>query len=102
MAVETIIRPNGKPYTPRKGLRQWGFSDEDSWSDFVVVVGTHDIEKARAFGSPYRCAYLVDPTLVWVKKVMRKGEKYIATDAFVDGSAGVMFTESDDPEPEAK
>ena len=95
---EIIIRPNGKQYRPRKGLRQLGFSDYDQFTDYVVVLGTHDIEKARAFASPYRCAHLVEPRLVWVKKTIRDGEPYIDTSATTDGAAAVQFREADDPE----
>ena len=98
MNTETIVRPNGRVYTPRKGLRQIGFEDENSWTSYVAVLGTHDIEKARAFGSGYWSPYLVEPRLCWVKSVMRNGQQYIATDAYVHGAAAVVFIESDDPD----
>lgn len=95
--TETLIRPNGKKYTPRKGLRQVGFvNDQDE--HFVAIMRTHDIERAREFASPYVCRYLIQPRLVWVKQVMRNGEPYFATDAYETGAASVLFLESDDPE----
>lgn len=95
---ETIIRPNGKPYTPRKGLRQIRFYDEEENRHYVVVLGTHDIEKARAFAHPYECAHLVKPYTGWGRWTMRRGEKWWDFDS-VRGAAGVVFEESDDPEP---
>jgi hypothetical protein len=98
MSDETIIRPNGKPYTPRKGLRQIGFDHEDGHTSYVVVLGTHDIEKAREFGRPYQCAYLVKPYKGWGRWTIRNGEEWWEFDD-VRGAAGVVFEEADDPDP---
>lgn len=94
--TETMLRPNGKPYTPRKGLRQIGFYDENENRDYVVVLGTHDIDKAREFGRPYRCAYLGEAWRGWGRWTIRNGEQWWDFDP-VRGAAGVVFIESDDP-----
>ena len=100
--IETVTRPNGKVYRPRKGLRQIGFSDEDYGISFVAVLGTHDIEKAREFGHGFESPHLINAKQCWVKTVMRNGEKYIATDATEHGAAAVLFTEADDPDEAGK
>lgn len=93
---EVVTRPNGKLYRPRKGLRQIGYWDDTYGESRVVVLGTHDIEKARAFATPYECEYLVEGRKCWAKSVMRNGERFIATDATERGAAAVDFRESDE------
>lgn len=49
MATETFIRPNGKPYKPRKTeLTIEVFEGHDD-SQCCVVFGTHDLAKATLF-----------------------------------------------------
>lgn len=49
LALPVIIRPNGKPYRPRKIVVQaWENDDTGSeWEGGAVVLGTHDVERAR-------------------------------------------------------
>lgn len=49
--METLTRPNGKPYRPRKPPRAEVFYDWDGYSG-VVVIGTHDPEKAADMARP--------------------------------------------------
>lgn len=96
LTPEVMIRPNGKAYSPKKGLRQVGYDGPDD-EHYVVVMRTWDEDKARAFATPYQMTHLVEPTYVWAKEVRRNGERYIATDADSYGVASIRFRESDDP-----
>lgn len=49
MSATTIIRPNGKPYRPRAGLRAYGWDDDDRGESGVMVLGTNDTDAAREF-----------------------------------------------------
>jgi len=98
---DTVVRPNGMTYRPRKpALDQWEFADDSSGGIdyYAVVVGTHDIDKASQYATPQHCDHLINPVPVWVKRVMRDREPYIATDAVEHGAPGVRFLESDDPD----
>ncbi|HEV2779093.1 MAG TPA: hypothetical protein VGX25_06780 [Actinophytocola sp.] len=102
--LEPITRPNGKVYRPRK-VDVYPV-DGDGWSEWdqpgVVVLGTHDIERARplalrAVDFFHGVQYAVKPRTGWWRLGYQAGElRWIHDD--VHGRAGVMFDGSDDPE----
>ncbi len=92
---ETIIRPNGKPYRPRKGMKLAGFKDDNDGS-WVLVLRTHDVDKARRYAESRGMRHLDFVRRCWAKKVMRYGAPYWATDADYNGAAAVLFEEVDE------
>lgn len=98
MASETITRPNGKPYQPRKGLRQVGWSYDTRGEECmpeVAVLGTHDIDRAREFAKPYELAYLSEGVRSWYRDGFYNGGRSWIYDA-ERGMACVIFEEIDD------
>lgn len=100
--LPVIIRPNGKPYRPRKviahAVGELGLDDDCG----VVVFGTHDIERARplaqrAVGNFQGCAHAIRPQRVWWRDGFECGERRWIYDN-VNGRAVVSFVASDDPE----
>jgi hypothetical protein len=93
--TEQIIRPNGKPYRPRK-VTGHAVADEDDMVTAVLVLGTHDIERARPFAE--ECVRLwVDssytaagPVTGWWRDGFHMGQRCWADDP-VRGRAGVRF-----------
>ena len=94
--LKSIMRPNGRPYRPRKLTAHpvTGYDEEDR----VVVFGTHDPAVAqpladrcvaRFIDSGYRAA---DPVLVWWRDGMDGGRRRWVTDE-IGGRAGVWFRE---------
>lgn len=99
MNADTVVRPNGKLYRPRKPIRQLGLvGDYMDIPDAVVVLGTHDVEKAREFARPYMCAHLRGGEATWLRSVMRDGNEVYEYDP-VRGAACVVFEETDDLPP---
>jgi hypothetical protein len=92
MGPETIQRPNGKPYRPRRIFAQV-IGEED---EGVLVLGTHNI--ARAQGLADRVAEstvgrgftAVDPCLGWWRDGFESGWRAWVSDE-VHGRAGVLF-----------
>lgn len=100
MKADIVVRPNGKVYRPRKGLRQRGYVVDDfhaSWTPFVAVFGTHDIEKATEYARPFMYAGLKPGKPGWLRDTIRDGEPFFDHDP-VRGAACVIFEETDDPE----
>lgn len=103
--METIIRPNGKPYRPRKiVVEPW----DDHWDHRcgAAVFGTHDVEAARAIAAEEIAArwampYAIDARVGWWRSGYEgtRGEPSWVYDE-VHGRAAVFFTASDDPEEE--
>jgi hypothetical protein len=100
MRLESIRRPNGKLYRPRR-LRvvgwdiDWSYHADANWQ--VAVLGTHDIAVARQLAPQgYHCPYLVNPERDWVRLGMCRGEPTWLRDD-LRGAACVVFDESDDP-----
>lgn len=95
-----IQRPNGKLYRPHKGLRMVGFVDDVNGGNYVAILGTHDIEAARAAfpSGGYFGSYLVEARPGWVRETIRHGERYIDCWDTERGAAAVIFRESDGPE----
>jgi hypothetical protein len=95
--LKPITRPNGKVYRPRKGLRQVGWWNDDTYATYVAVLGTHDIDKAREFARPYGSPHLVEPEQTWVRKMIQNGDEMVFVYDDRRGAACVVFRESDDP-----
>ncbi len=96
-ALVPVVRPNGKVYRPRKAPVAVGVCDGYDDVNYVYVLRTHDIDRARAFARPYLATYLVAPRQEWVRLVMRRGYPVYEDDE-ERGVPVVVFTASDDPE----
>lgn len=95
---ETFIRPNGKPYRPRKGgmtahswQNDWGTEDRG-----CVITGTLDPERSRTFARRmvdfWHSADDVDmPQVGWWRLAMRDGDRQWVNDP-ERGRPGVMWT----------
>jgi len=102
--LEPITRPNGKTYRPRKVVaHRW--ENDDDWYEGcgVLVLGTHDIERARKLATEcceywFSMPYAVKPQPGWYRlgyAGASTGDPTWLHDE-VRGRAGVMFTASDD------
>lgn len=94
-----IMRPNGKVYRPRKIRTESWDNEEDTG---VIVLGTHDVERAHLLAVEgcryfFGCQYAINPDVDWFRQGYQYGDPMWFRDD-VRGSAGVMFTASDDPE----
>lgn len=94
-APEPVTRPNGKLYRP---LKINGHAVTDEYDDViaVLVLGTHDIEKARPLAehcvrqwvdSSYTA---VDPHTGWWRDGFQYGQRWWVDDE-IRGRAGVRF-----------
>lgn len=96
MATETIVRPNGQPYRPRKVVvESWENDGEDCG---CIVLGTHDIERAQPLADEACEAWhgmpATRPELGWWRLGYQYGELRWSNDP-VKGRAGVYFTADD-------
>ncbi len=91
--TDATIRPNGKPYRPRK-VNGHAVTDENNCVVAVLVLGTHDIEQARPLAE--HCAGLweggtaASPVTGWWRDGMQWGQRWWVYDE-VRGRAGVRF-----------
>lgn len=93
--LPVIMRPNGKPYRPRK-IQGNAVADENQCVIAVIVFGTHDAEQARPLAED--CArFWVDssytaanPQAGWWRSGYHWGEPTWLDDE-VRGRAGVRF-----------
>jgi hypothetical protein len=100
----SIVRPNGKPYRPRKIVTHpWENQDGDG-DRGVVVLGTHDVEEARVLAAEacshwFGSSYAIEAAPGWYRLGYTgyRGELSWTYDP-ERGRAGVFFTASDDPE----
>lgn len=93
--LEMIMRPNGRPYRPRKVIAH-ALSDEYDWLSGVLVTGTHDQDRAlrlaralvsQELGPDYEPVYAGGG---WWRDGMEGGERrWVADDE--RGQAGVLF-----------
>lgn len=90
-----VTRSNGKVYRPRKAPRAIQVDNTWAWEDeadsVIVVLGTHDIE--RAFGlaaKHWPGAQKETAHRTWVRETIRSGDRTIAYDP-VRGAAAVTF-----------
>lgn len=103
MVAEVLIRPNGKPYRSRKGLRAGAW--EDVWGDTgcgVFVLGTLDPDEAQEYASRmcgcwHGMPVAVKPVPGWYRLAMRSGDTEWVVDE-VRGAPGVMFTAANEGE----
>ncbi len=105
-----IVRPNGKLYKPTKVIAYaWDNRDVTDDECGIVVLGTHDVDRARrlaesaldwplGLGMPYYIATKAD--IGWFRQGYNSwGPAWISDE--VRGRAGVMFwATDDDPEGE--
>jgi hypothetical protein len=76
--AETLTRPNGKPYRRRAPVRIEQFETYDDGTG-VVVVGTHDIERARKAAAPELDEYDltdVEPQASWWRLIPTHGQQF--------------------------
>ncbi len=92
---ETITRPNGKPYRPRKVVTE-GIVDDDGVECGVVVLGTHDIDRAQVLANEYvarhvdSCDVAAGPEPGWYRLGVSSGTFRWVSDE-EHGRAGVLF-----------
>jgi hypothetical protein len=95
--LPVIMRPNGKPYRPRKVIA-YPVGDEDETTTGVIVFGTHDAGRAQGLadqiahwevGSDFAAA---EPECVWWGDTFEQGRRGWVTDE-EHGRAGVFFRE---------
>jgi hypothetical protein len=91
--VEPTVRPNGKVYRPRRPLRSAPYDDHD-FQHGVIVLGTHDIELARAAAVRAGCE-CGEPKFDkgspgWLRQGYQHGEPWWINDD-VRGAAAVTF-----------
>ena len=93
--TEAITRPNGKPYRPRK-VTGHAVADEDDMVVAVVVLGTHDVERAGPLAEDCVRAWVdsgytaVNPVPGWWRDGFETGQRCWANDP-VRGRAGFWF-----------
>lgn len=99
--LEPVTRPNGKTYRPHK-IVTWRWENDDDESCGVLVLGMHDVDKARSEADK-AIKYWFDTDLIatkpdagWFRSGYHNGEPTWLRDP-VKGRAGVMFT-ADYPE----
>ena len=99
--TEAITRPNGKPYRPRK-VTGHAVADEDDMVVAVVVLGTHDVERARPLAEDCVRAWVdgsytaVNPVTGWWRDGFDMGQRCWVADP-VRGRAGVWFKVAEVP-----
>lgn len=95
MIPDPVTRPNGKVYQPLK-VNGHAVADEHDDVIAVLVLGTHDIERARPLAEA--CVRLwagggyeaVCPSTGWWRDGMQYGQRWWMDDE-VRGRAGVRF-----------
>jgi hypothetical protein len=94
---EVIVRPNGKPYRPRKVTAR-PVADADEMASGVMVLGTHDIERARKLANECAADWVdgghvaTEPETGWFREGYASGRPMWLRDE-VHGRAGVWFRE---------
>lgn len=96
--LTAIERPDGRLYRPRKVVCwPWENDTVHGWSGGAVVLGTHDVEQARALADPSIKAWFdfelsaVEPELGWFRLGYEGGDPTWIVDER-RGRAGVWFT----------
>lgn len=97
-----ITRPDGRVYRPKKVVAHaWGEYGYDLERG-AVVLGTHDVERARALAASacaswYGLEHAVRPEVDWFRDGYENGRRAWVRDE-VRGRAGVWFVASDEPD----
>jgi hypothetical protein len=96
MAVLTAIRrPDGRLYQPRKVIA-WPLAGDDEVTSGVMVLGTHDIERARKLADEALADWTdggctaAGPETGWFREGYESGRRVWVRDN-VRGRAGVLF-----------
>jgi len=97
MSPYEIVRPNGKVYRPRKGLRVAVYDNRDTGGigHGIMVLGTHDIAAAVdvATRNPgdYECEISAEYAVVgWTRDGYQNNQRWWTEDP-VRGAASVTF-----------
>ena len=93
--LEPIKRRNGKTYRPRKiTVGVWQDDNTWEWRAGVVVLGTHDVARARVLADDWIRSYFDmaagEATVGWYRLAMRDNEYQWVNDN-ERGRAGVWF-----------
>ncbi len=96
MSDDEIVRPNGKVYRSRKGLRWVEWAEEDYPPHGFIVFGTHDEDAARKLvaNAPLDCDCKMADAAAragWIRDGYRWGEREWIEDA-LHGAAAVILT----------
>lgn len=86
-----VTRPNGKVYRPRKPPRAVPVEDDRDGST-VYVLGTHDVERARALAQRVTTVCPYPRAESWHRLGMRNGDPYYVYDD-VRGAPSLVFVE---------
>ncbi len=95
--LEPVQRPDGRMYRPRKVIA-YPVADADEMTSGVVVLGTHDVERARKLADSCAAAWVdagyvvAEPEVWWFREGFDAGRPMWLRDE-VKGRAGVMFHE---------
>lgn len=90
--LEPVTRPNGKVYHPRV-LRTEILYDEDAIECQILVLGTHDIDRAQVLAEQVRLSdwfCTENPCTGWWRQTVRNYDRYWEYDE-TRGAAGVSF-----------
>ena len=93
--LKPIERPSGKVYRPRKVIAH-AVADEDGLTSGVMVLGTHDIERAQKLADECAAAWVesgyvaISPECGWFREGFEAGELRWLRDE-ERGRAGVCF-----------
>lgn len=90
-----VTRPNGKVYRPRKAPRAIQvdntYARSDEADSFILVIGTHDTERAYALAFKHWPGTQKDTaSRTWVRETIRNGDPFIEHDD-IRGAATVTF-----------
>lgn len=86
-----VTRPNGRVYRPRRAPRAVVVEPDDFHVDEqVIVLGTHDEERARALAMRLRPVDPYPHEATWMRKAIRKGDPYYMVDE-VRGAPALVF-----------
>jgi hypothetical protein len=92
-----VTRPDGRVYRPRKVIA-YPVADADEMTSGVMVLGTHDIERARVLADQCAAAWAdggyvaAEPVTGWFREGYESGRPMWLQDE-TRGRAGVWFRE---------
>jgi hypothetical protein len=97
VALVPVIRPDGRVYRPRKVIA-YPVADADEMTSGVMVLGTHDIERARMLADQCAAAWAdggyvaTEPETGWFREGYEAGRPMWLRNER-KGRAGVFFRE---------
>jgi len=92
-----VTHPDGRVYWPRK-IIAYPVADYDEMTSGVMVLGTHDVERARVLADQCAAAWVgggyaaVDPVAGWYREGYESGQRRWIRDE-TKGRAGVWWSE---------